>query len=141
MSAGRRYHQPRREAGQQRRHPALLPGDFDVLADHGSSMVGAPLSNLLLYAGTARVDAAKNAGVLIGLGSDWSPTGSKNLLGELKVAWLYNQKNLHGLFKARDIVAMATRDAARILKWDRVAGTIKAGSRADLLAIDSLAAD
>jgi cytosine/adenosine deaminase-related metal-dependent hydrolase len=119
----------------------LLPADFDVLADHGSSMVWSPLSNLLLYGGTARVDAAKNAGVLIGLGSDWSPTGSKNLLGELKVAWLYNQKNLKGRFKAREIVAMATRDAARILKWDKVAGRIKAGCRADLLAIDSMAAD
>ena len=119
----------------------LLPADFDVLASHESSVVWSPLSNLLLYGGTARVDAAKNAGVLIGLGSDWSPTGSKNLLGELKVAWLYNQKNLKGLFKAREIVAMATRDAARILKWDKVLGSIKAGARADLLVIDSMATD
>jgi len=119
----------------------LLPADFDVLASHGSSIVWSPLSNLLLYGGTARVRAAKDAGVLIGLGSDWSPTGSKNLLGELKVAWLYNQKKLHGLFKAREIVAMATRNAARILKWDKVAGTIKAGARADLLVIDSMATD
>jgi cytosine/adenosine deaminase-related metal-dependent hydrolase len=119
----------------------LLPEDFDVLASHASSMVWSPLSNLLLYGSTARVEAAKNAGVLIGLGSDWSPTGSKNLLGELKVAWLYNQENLNGLFAAREIVAMATRDAARILKWDKVAGMIKAGARADLLVIDSLAAD
>lgn len=119
----------------------LLPADFDVLASHESSIVWSPLSNLLLYGGTARVDAAKNAGVLIGLGSDWSPTGSKNLLGELKVAWLYNRKNLNGLFKAREIVAMATRDAARILKWDKVLGSIKAGARADLLVIDSMATD
>jgi cytosine/adenosine deaminase-related metal-dependent hydrolase len=119
----------------------LLPADFDVLVSHGSSIVWSPLSNLLLYGGTARVDAAKQAGVVIGLGSDWSPTGSKNLLGELKVAWLYNQKNLNELFQAREIVAMATRNAAHILKWDKVAGTIKAGSRADLLAIDSMAAD
>ncbi len=119
----------------------LLPADFDVIASYGSSMVWSPLSNLLLYGDTARVDAAKRAGVLIGLGSDWSPTGSKNLLGELKVAWLYNQEKLNGLFKAREIVAMATRDAARILKWDKVAGTIKAGSRADLLVIDGIATD
>src|SRR6185295_17202639 len=39
------------------------------------------------------------------------------------------------------LVAMATCDAARILKWDKVAGTIKTGSRADLLVIDSMAAD
>jgi hypothetical protein len=104
-------------------------------------MVWSPLSNLLLYGGTARVDAARKAGVVIGLGSDWSPTGSKNLLGELKVAWLFNQENLNGLFNARDLVAMATSDAARILKWDKVAGTIKTGSRADLLVIDTMAAD
>jgi len=113
----------------------LLPDDFDVLANHGSSMVWSPLSNLLLYGDTARVSAAKKAGILIGLGSDWSPTGSKNLLGELKVAWLYNKQNLNGCFKAREIVAMATRDAARILKWDKVAGSIKAGARADLLVV------
>src|SRR6185295_13544522 len=97
-----------------------LPEDFAVLAQKNASMIWSPLSNLLLYGGTARVDAARNAGVVIGLGSDWSPTGSKNLLGELKVAWLFNQENLNGLFKARDLVAMATCDAARILKWDKV---------------------
>ncbi len=119
----------------------LLPEDFDVLASHSSSMIWSPLSNLLLYGGTARVDAARSAGVTIGLGSDWSPTGSKNLLGELKVAWLHSQQSLNGLFSARDIVGMATRDAARILKWERVLGTIEAGKRADLVVIDGTAAD
>ena len=119
----------------------LLPEDFDVLARHGTSMVWSPLSNLLLYGGTARVDAARAAGVGIGLGSDWSPTGSKNLLGELKVAWLYSQHALDGLLTARDLVAMATRDAARILKWERHLGTIEAGRRADLLVIEGRAGD
>jgi hypothetical protein len=104
-------------------------------------MIWSPLSNLLLYGATARVDAAKDAGVTIGLGSDWSPTGSKNLLGEMKVAWLHSQQALHGKFSARDIVAMATRDAARILKWDQVLGTIDAGKRADLLVITAVATD
>jgi 5-methylthioadenosine/S-adenosylhomocysteine deaminase len=119
----------------------LLPQDFDVLASHGSSIVWSPLSNLLLYGGTARVDAARNAGVTIGLGSDWSPTGSKNLLGELKVAWLYSQQALNAMFSARDIVAMATRDAARILKWEKVLGTIEPGRRADLVVIGETTAD
>jgi 5-methylthioadenosine/S-adenosylhomocysteine deaminase len=87
------------------------------------------------------VDAARAAGVTIGLGSDWSPTGSKNLLGELKVASLYSQLELNGLFSARDLVAMATRDAARILKWDGLLGTIAPGARADLLAVQSAVAD
>ncbi len=113
----------------------LLPEDFDVLGQRGGSMVWSPLSNLLLYGETARVDAAKRAGVRIGLGSDWSPSGSKNLLGEMKVAWLYSQHVLNGVFGARDIVAMATRDAAAILKWQAALGTLEPGKRADLIVI------
>lgn len=113
----------------------LLPEDFGVLAQHGGSIVWSPLSNLLLYGDTARVDAAKQAGVRISLGSDWSPSGSKNLLGELKVAWLYSQHKLNGLFSAREVVAMATREAAKILKWHEALGTLETGKRADLLVI------
>ncbi len=119
----------------------LLPEDFDVLASHRSSIVWSPFSNLLLYGGTARVEAAKAAGVTIGLGSDWSPSGSKNLLGELKVAWLYNQLQLNGLFKTRELVAMATRNAAQILKWSTAAGSLSPGKRADLVVIDGASGD
>ncbi len=119
----------------------LMPPDFDVLAAHGSAMIWSPLSNLLLYGGTARVDAAQAAGVEIGLGSDWSPSGSKNLLGELKIAWLYNQRALGGLFKTRDLIAMATRNASRILKWQAACGSIEVGKRADILVIDGKAGD
>lgn len=59
----------------------------------------------------------------------------------MKVAWLQSQQALNGQFSARDIAAMATRDAARILKWDKALGTIEAGKRADLLVIDGTAAD
>jgi 5-methylthioadenosine/S-adenosylhomocysteine deaminase len=119
----------------------LLPEDFHVLANHESSIVWSPLSNLLLYGDTARVDAAKQAGVRIGLGSDWSPTGSKNLFGELKVAWLHSQQALNGLFSARDVIAMATCDGARILKWQDVLGSLEAGKLADLFVIDGTTGD
>jgi 5-methylthioadenosine/S-adenosylhomocysteine deaminase len=39
----------------------LLPQDFAVLHRHGGSMVWSPLSNLLLYGATARVEAAREA--------------------------------------------------------------------------------
>jgi hypothetical protein len=119
----------------------LLPEDFEVLAKKGASMVWSPFSNLLLYGATARVDAARAAGVRIGLGSDWSPSGSKNLLGELKVAWLYSKHALNGQFTTRDLVAMATRDAARILKWNDALGTIAPRARADLVVIDGTTRD
>lgn len=113
----------------------LLPDDFTILKNYGASMVWSPLSNLLLYGATAHVDAARSHGVTIGIGSDWSPTGSKNLLGEMKVASLSSAGLLNNTFSSRDIVAMATCDAARILKWDGKLGTIAAGARADLIMI------
>lgn len=119
----------------------LLPEDFEVLGRHGGAMVWSPFSNLLLYGATADVKAARLANVRIGLGSDWSPSGSKNLMGELKVAWLYSRHMLDGLFDARDLVAMATREAAAILKWDKALGTLEPGRRADLLIIDGAAGD
>ena len=57
---------------------------------------------------------AKHEGVRMGIGSDWSPSGSKNLLGELKIAKLVSEQQ-GGILADRDIVALATRDAAAIL--------------------------
>src|SRR5262249_55916941 len=90
--------------------------DFDVLAARGASMIWSPFSNLLLYGKTANVKAAAHAGVKIGIGSDWAPSGSKNLLGELKVAYLEAQRQEVD-WSARDIVALATSKAAQILRW------------------------
>jgi 5-methylthioadenosine/S-adenosylhomocysteine deaminase len=119
---------------------ALQAEDFAVLAAHQGAMVWSPFSNLLLYGRTADVAAAKSAGARIGLGPDWSPSGSKSLFGELKVAKLYSDNN-GGVFSARDLVAMATRDAAAILRWDVALGSIETGKRADLLVVDVVGAD
>ncbi|MEO5757361.1 MAG: amidohydrolase family protein [Mesorhizobium sp.] len=113
---------------------ALKREDFDRLAGVGAGMVWSPLSNLMLYGRTADIAAAKAAGVRIGIGSDWSPTGSKNLLHELKVIWQYSQVT-GGLFSQRDIIAMATNNAAGLLRWDRYLGSIEAGKYADLLVV------
>jgi 5-methylthioadenosine/S-adenosylhomocysteine deaminase len=112
----------------------LEPEDFGVLAENGGAMVWSPLSNLLLYGQTAHVRAAKEAGVRIALGSDWSPSGSKSLLGELKVARIVADEQGIGV-SDREILAMATREAAEILKWDAALGSIEAGKRADLLVV------
>jgi hypothetical protein len=117
----------------------LTAEDFKVLGTLGGSMIWSPMSNLLLYGATANVQAAIAAGVRVGLGSDWSPSGSKNLLGELKVAWLVAQQ-IGGITK-QDIVAMATRNGARILGWGASIGTLEAGKRADLIVVKGTSAD
>jgi Cytosine deaminase and related metal-dependent hydrolases len=113
---------------------ALKPDDFKILKQRGASMVWSPLSNLLLYGQTADIKSAKAAGITIGLGSDWSPSGSKNLLGELKVAKIYSNEN-GALFSDYELIAMATKNAASIIRWDKELGTLEPGKRADLLVI------
>jgi hypothetical protein len=117
----------------------LKAEDFRILGQLGGAMVWSPMSNLLLYGGTADVKAAIEAGVRVGIGSDWSPSGSKNLLGELKVAWLVAQQ-IGGVTR-HDIVAMATRTAAKILGWGSVLGTLEPGKRADLIVVQGTSAD
>jgi 5-methylthioadenosine/S-adenosylhomocysteine deaminase len=119
---------------------ALTADDFRIMAQHQAHVVWSPLSNLLLYGKTTDIVAARDAGLLIALGSDWSPSGSKNLLGEIKVAKVVNAHFGLGL-SDYDIVAMVTCNAARILRWDSRLGTIEQGKLADLLVVSGTADD
>ncbi|WP_426780430.1 hypothetical protein [Pseudomonas aeruginosa] len=77
-------------------------------------MASSPLSNLLLYGETADVAAAKATGVAIALGRDWSPSGSKNLPGELKTARLVSE-----LGKKADILILEVLTPIRMSNWSR----------------------
>jgi cytosine/adenosine deaminase-related metal-dependent hydrolase/C-terminal processing protease CtpA/Prc len=124
---------------------ALEPEDFAVIKGYGGSVVWSPLSNYMLYGETMDIKAAKESEVLIGIGCDWAPSGSKNLLGELKVAWVanreYEEEYGETVFTLEDLVAMATRNGAEILGWDSLLGTIAPDKLADLLVIDGQDAD
>lgn len=150
---------------------ALEPQDFahmraarSIRADGagdglGAKLVWSPLSNLLLYGRTANVYQALAAGVTVSLGTDWSPSGSRNLLGELKVADLaLRDASLLGTSRAlvpgvsvagkrghaaaeaevaldRLIVDMATRNPAATLRWTDQVGSLEAGKVADLFVV------
>ena len=113
----------------------LDAGDFDVLQDHGVGIVWSPLSNLLLYGGTTKIAAAKAKGVTVALGSDWSPSGSRNLLAELKVARIVNASLSPKPYTDREIVAMATRNPAAMLGWGDALGSLVDDHFADLLVV------
>ena len=115
----------------------LADADFKVLAQHGGSMIWSPLSNLLLYGQTANLPAALAAKVPIALGSDWAPSGSKNLLGELKVARLAAPKSVADA----DLVAMATSTPAKLLGWDGLLGSLQSERIADLFVVHGTEGD
>src|SRR3954453_14614469 len=119
---------------------ALTDADHAVLAAHGGSMVWSPISNLLLYGQTADIGAAIKHGVPIAIGSDWSPSGSKNLLGELKAARLAAPLTGAALSDA-ELVAMVTTTPAAMLGWDKQLGSLERGKRADLVVVRGTSGD
>ncbi len=116
---------------------ALKPEDFEIMGARGGSMTWSPMSNLVLYGATADIRAAKEHNITIALGSDWSPSGSKNMLEELKVAYLVSQH--HGdtvMFSNEELVRMVTSNPAAILGWEGVLGSLQAGAKADMLIVN-----
>ncbi len=119
---------------------ALEDTDFKKMKSKNASMVWSPLSNLLLYGKTADITSAVKNKLLIGIGSDWSPSGSKNLFGELKVARIVSKEL--GIFENdADILALATINAAKIIKWDKELGSIEDGKRADMMVMTGTTGD
>ncbi len=113
---------------------ALTQEHFRVMKQHDASMIWSPLSNLILYGETSKIHYANDEGLTIALGSDWSPSGSKNLLCELKVAKLVSESQ-GTVFEDKDLVAMVTINPAKILKWGDKLGSLEATKLADLLII------
>ena len=125
---------------------------------YGAKLVWSPLSNLLLYGRTTAVYEALAAGVLVSLGTDWTPSGSANLLTELKVAdralrdrsLLGDHRHLvpaltagqsdqdhGGAERALDrlLVEMVTINPAMAVRWHDQVGSIDVGKVADLLVV------
>ena len=133
-----------------------LDGTGDGL---GAKLVWSPLSNLLLYGQTSLVYHALKAGVVVSLGTDWSPSGSRNLLDELKIADItLRDPRLLGadrdlipslritgkLGDAREtaeialdrlLVQMVTTNPATTIRWSNEVGSIESGKFADLMVI------
>ena len=100
-------------------------------------VVWSPTSNLLLYAQTTLIDDVKDRDVRVCLGSDWGPSGTKNLLGELKVARLVADA-LGYTLTDREIVEMVTTNPGILLQrcWDRPVGRLVEGAFADITVLD-----
>jgi len=118
----------------------LHPDDLNSLTAAGAKAVWSPLSNLLLYGRTLDLEAVKSAGVPLALGCDWSPSGSKNLLQELKVArWVVDAQGVS--LSDADLVSCVTDAPARTLGWAPYLGSLTEQAFADVLVIDGVAGD
>lgn len=114
--------------------------DLAELKKKGAKVVWSPFSNQLLYGQTMDLKTLKASGVLFSLGCDWSPSGSKNMLQELKVAW-HTNKEQDEVFSAFELIQSVTSNAAAVTGWQDYLGTLTEGKLADLLVLSGTEED
>jgi 5-methylthioadenosine/S-adenosylhomocysteine deaminase len=114
---------------------ALSADQLHEVADAGCKLVWSPQSNLRLYGETTLAAEALAAGMPVGLGADWLPSGSTSLLAELKVA----RRELAAQGRppaAAELVAMVTSGAAAIAGLQDHLGSLAPGRSADLVVLE-----
>jgi 5-methylthioadenosine/S-adenosylhomocysteine deaminase len=111
--------------------------EMDLLADRGTAVVHCPASNMKLASGMAPVQAMRDAGVTVGLGTDGAASNNDlSLFDEMRDAAMLGKLAADdaSAVAADAVVEMATQGGAEALGL--AAGRIEAGAAADLAVLD-----
>lgn len=134
------------EANPGRRY-ALLHGvgldqeSIDRLADLDVTLVWSPRSNVALYDATAKVLEVMEAGARVALGTDWSYSGSYNMLEEIRCADRVDNIRWSDQLSGEDYWEMSTSEAAYSLGLEDQIGHINLAMVADFLILQNRTGD
>jgi 5-methylthioadenosine/S-adenosylhomocysteine deaminase len=113
--------------------------DIATLVRHRCHVVHCPASNMKLASGAAPVAQRIDAGINVALGTDGAASNNRlDMLSEMRLASLLAKVSTGdaAALPAPAALAMATRNGARALGFEDVAGSLVAGKDADVVAID-----
>jgi 5-methylthioadenosine/S-adenosylhomocysteine deaminase len=114
------------------------PAELDMIRESGASVSVSPGSELRIGYGYPQISEMMAGGIPLGISVDTSAlTGSSNLFGVLKLARDSENARAESEFKmtARKALELGTVEGARSMGIDDMTGSLKAGKRADLIAI------
>jgi 5-methylthioadenosine/S-adenosylhomocysteine deaminase len=106
------------------------------MARAGVTVVHNPVANMILASGVCPVQALRQAGIPVGIGTDGAASNdSQNMLEAIKAAALLQKvaRLDPTALTAGDVLAMATLEGARALDLDRWIGSLELGKRADVV--------
>jgi cytosine/adenosine deaminase-related metal-dependent hydrolase len=106
--------------------------DISVMASQGGRVIWSPRTNIDLYGNTAPVTLMDNLGIVIGIGSDWTISGSMNMLRELACADSFNRTHLNGYFSDYKLWRMVTVNNAVVLAVSQYIGDLAPNLYADI---------
>jgi len=110
----------------------LTAADIAQMAVDGTGLIWSVRTNIDLYGNTASITLYDKLGVDIGLGPDWTASGSMNMLREMNCVDYLNRNHFNNYFSDRRIVELATAGNARVFNIDDKIGLLKPGLVADI---------
>lgn len=119
----------------------LTDAELDEAAMGNVRFVWSPSSNILLYGQTADIGAMLERDLVIGLGPDWTPADSDEMLSEMRFAQDYGRAMSVSALTAQRIWQMATFDGADVVGQAASIGSLAVGYRADISVFGRVAAD
>ncbi len=106
--------------------------DVALMGAEGTALIWSPRSNISLYGHTAQVTMYHTLGVRIGLGTDWTLSGSINVQRELACAASLNDDHFGGFFTDHELWLMATTWNAQALNMETAFGSLEPGLVGDV---------
>jgi large repetitive protein len=106
--------------------------DAAMLAHEGAKVIWSARTNIDLYGNTAPATLLDSVGVRIGLGTDWTPSGSMNMLRELSCIDSLNTDYYGGWFDDWQLWEMATYGGAMATEVHDATGSLAAGMAGDV---------
>ena len=113
----------------------LLEKDFADLGKNNVGLIWSPRSNIELYGKTADVAAAKKY-MTVAIAPDWSPSGSSGMLDEMRYAAIWSDQQFPApALTSKELVQMATSNAATLARIDDKVGRLAKGLMADYVVV------
>jgi 5-methylthioadenosine/S-adenosylhomocysteine deaminase len=117
----------------------LDDSDLDILRNRRPAVAHCPKSNAKLAHGIARLSEIRDAGVMVGLGTDSVASNNVADMFEEMRAAIFHQRSRtrrHEVLDARAVLRMATLGGAECLGLSERLGSLEAGKRADFVVVD-----
>jgi len=113
--------------------------EIRLLARRRVGVAHNPTSNLKLASGVAPVLRMRDAGVVVGIGTDGPGSNNdQDMFEEMRLAALLpkGMSSDPTALPAEEAFAMATIEGAKAIKMDRLIGSLEPGKRADIVVVD-----
>jgi 5-methylthioadenosine/S-adenosylhomocysteine deaminase len=118
----------------------LDPDDLGRIADHGASIVHAPVSNMRFGSGLAHLRPALDRGINVSIATDAANSSDQlNMFESLRLAALISRvqsPDVEQWLGAEEVLHMATVGSAKAMGLEGEVGIIGPGYRADIVFLD-----